>query len=410
MAAAGPPPLAGIKVLEFAGLAPGPFCGMLLADAGASVLRIDRAPRGGSSSSGSTPQDWLTRHKASLAVDLKSPRGIRLVRALVARGADVLIDPFRPGVLERLGLGPDDLLPLNPRLVYGRLTGYRRDGRYRDMAGHDINYLAVSGALSLLGRDAEIPHPPVNLLADFAGGGATLFQGVLLALLSRASTGRGQVVEANMVDGASYLATFPRFMLKTPLGALGRGRNLLDGGCPYYDTYATKDEGRYVSVGALEPQFFAALLRGLHLEGQGWESRRYDPDEWPALRRVLADVFRTKTRTEWERVFDGTDACVAPILEYGELETDPAREGDQRPAVTLRGTPCLAVKQQGDAPGDPAIYGQGRGVPGDGYEGAALAPGEGAEDVLRGWFGWAKGKDYNVSDGAFELVNSDSKL
>lgn len=379
---------------------------MLLADAGASVLRIDRAAHGGAPA---PTQDLLTRHKASLAVDLKSPRGVALVRALVAAGADVLVDPFRPGVLEKLGLGPRELLALNPRLVYARLTGFRRDGRYRDMAGHDINYLAVSGALGLLGRETDTPHPPTNLLADFAGGGATLFQGILLALLARQGSGQGQVVEANMVDGASYLATFPRLMLKTGLGARGRGRNLLDGGCPYYETYATKD-GRYMSVGALEPQFFAALMAGLGLAGQGWEERRYDPDEWPALRRVFEDAFRGRTRSEWEAVFDGTDACCAPVLDYAELETDPAREGDQRPAVTLRRTPCLAVKQQGDAPGDAATYGQGRGVPGDGYEGAALTPGHGGEEVLGQWLGWTRGKEYDVSDGGFVLTKAESKL
>ncbi|PNY25663.1 Isopenicillin N epimerase component 2 [Tolypocladium capitatum] len=419
--ATGPPPLTGIKVLEFAGLAPGalhlhlascpgstdtvipaPFAGMLLADAGASVLRIDRAAP-------SPTQDVLTRRKASIAVDLKAPRGVALVRALVAAGADVLVDPFRPGVLEKLGLGPRELLALNPRLVYARLTGFRRDGKYRDMAGHDINYLAVSGALSMLGRATDTPHPPLNLLADMAGGGATLFQGILLALLARQTSGRGQVVEANMVDGASYLATFPRLMLKTSQGARGRGRNILDGGCPFYDTYATKD-GRYVSVAALEPQFFAALMTGLGLAGQGWDERRHDPAEWPALRRVFEDVFARRTRGEWEAVFDGTDACCVPVLDYAELETDPAREGDQRPAVTLRQTPCLAVKQQGDAPGDAATYGQGRGVPGDGYEGAALAPGQGGEEVLRQWLSWTKGKEYDVSDGGFVLTKAESRL
>ncbi|KYK58648.1 alpha-methylacyl-CoA racemase [Drechmeria coniospora] len=405
--ATGPPPLRGIKVVEFAGLAPGPFAGLLLADAGATVLRIDRPPADVVSP---PAQDMLTRHKASVAVDIKSPRGAALIRELVARDVDVLIDPFRPGVLEKAGLGPDVLLERNPRLIYGRLTGFRRDGRYRDMAGHDINYLAVSGALGLLGREADTPHPPANLLADFAGGGATLFQAILLALLSRQTTGRGQVVEANMVDGASYLATFPRLLLKTPLGSRGRGRNLLDGGCPYYDTYATKD-GKYMSVGALEPPFFDALVNGLGLGGRGWEHRRYDPDEWPELRRAFVDAFRRKTRTEWELVFDGTDACCLPVLDYHELETDPAREGDQRPAVTLRKTPCLAIKRLGhDAPGDPATYGQGPGVEGDGYTGAALAPGDGAEAVLASWLGWTRGREYVVSGGAFALNKAAPRL
>ncbi|CCF33087.1 CoA-transferase family III, partial [Colletotrichum higginsianum] len=330
----GSPPLTGLKVLEFAGLAPGPFAGMLLADAGASVLRIDRAVTG--SRTPLPTEDMLARHKASVAVDLKSPAGLALVKRLAAE-ADVLIDPFRPGVLEKLGLGPDVLTRTNRGLVYARMTGFRRDGRYRDMAGHDINYLAVSGALSLLGREGEKPHPPWNILADFAGGGAVLFQGILMALLARAGNGgTGQVVEANMVDGSSYLATFPRFALKNPLGDNGRGRNMLDGGCPYYDTYETRD-GKYVAIGALEPQFFAALVEGLGLAGKGWEENRFDRGRWGELRGLFTEIFKSRTRSEWEEVFDGTDACCTPVLEYHELETDAGREGDQRAAVAVVG-------------------------------------------------------------------------
>ncbi|KAF4509601.1 hypothetical protein G6O67_003757 [Ophiocordyceps sinensis] len=430
----GPPPLAGIKVLEFAGLAPGPYAGMLLADAGASVLRVDRP--------GTAPTaDPLTRRKASIAVDVggAGSRGAALVRELVrAAGVDVLIDPFRPGVLERLGLGPDALLRLNPRLVYARLTGFRRDGRYRDMAGHDINYLAVSGALAMLGRARDTPHAPMNLLADFAGGGATLVQGVLLALLARHASGRGQVVEANMVDGSAHLATFPRLLLPTPLGDRGRGRNLLDGACPYYDTYETSD-GRYMSVGALEPRFFRRLVDGLALadDDAAREDRRRDPRHWPALRRRIADAFRRRTRAEWERVFDGSDACCLPVLDYAELRADPSREGDQRPAVALRRTPCLAIARpaprsgpadpadpavlgqgpadpadpadpavlgQGPAdPADPAVLGQGPGAPGDGYDADLLAPGQGADRVLESWLGWKRGIDYHVGPRGFVL-------
>ncbi|KAH6987476.1 CoA-transferase family III domain-containing protein [Ilyonectria sp. MPI-CAGE-AT-0026] len=408
---AGPPPLQGIKVLEFAGLAPGPFAGMLLADAGASVLRIDRAQNGASHQigGGALPtEDMLARHKASIAVDLKAPRGIALIKRLVAK-ADVIIDPFRPGVLEKLGLGPDVLCAINPRLIYGRMTGFRRDGKYAAMAGHDINYLAVSGALGLLGREDEKPHPPWNIFADFAGGGAVLFQGVLLAVVARQTSGRGQVVEANMVDGSSYLATFPRMALKTSIGDKGRGNNLLDGGCPWYDTYETAD-GKYMAVGALEPQFFAALMKGLGLSGQGWEEGRSDVTRWPAFRLLLADIFRSKTRTQWETIFDGTDACCTPVLEYPELECQPGREGDQRPVVTLRETPCLAVKQ-GAALVDAAQYGQGSGVAGDGYEGQPLAPGSGGEGVLRDWVGWQSGREYEVKGGGLVLKDGDtSKL
>ncbi|KAK7403297.1 hypothetical protein QQX98_010922 [Neonectria punicea] len=408
---AGPPPLRGIKVLEFAGLAPGPFAGMLLADAGASILRIDRAQPGGSHQFGSAAlptEDMLARHKASIAVDLKAPRGVALIKRLVA-AADVLIDPFRPGVLEKLGLGPDVLCAVNPRLIYGRMTGFRRDGRYAAMAGHDINYLAVSGALGLLGRDGEKPHPPWNILADFAGGGAVLFQGVLLAVVARQASGRGQVVEANMVDGSSYLASFPRMALKTSLGDRGRGNNLLDGGCPWYDTYETAD-GKYMAIGALEPQFFAVLVKGLGLAGQGWEENRGDTARWPAFRRLLETTFRGKTRAEWEAEFDGTDACCTPVLEYAELERQTGREGDQRPAVTLRETPCLAVKR-GAALVDAAQYGQGGGVEGDGYEGLPLAPGAGGEGVLRDWAGWQSGREYEVKAGGLVLKDGEaSKL
>ncbi|OTA67405.1 alpha-methylacyl-CoA racemase [Hypoxylon sp. EC38] len=390
----GPPPLQGLKVLEFAGLAPGPFAGLLLADAGAKVLRIDRYTPG---IPASTP-DMLTRHKSSIAVDLKSPDGVRLIQNL-AKKADIIIDPFRPGVLEKLGLGPEILCSINPRLIYGRMTGFRRDGRYALMPGHDINYLAVCGVLSLLGRSGEKPHPPLNILADFAGGGATLFQGILLAVISREKTGKGQVVEANMVDGAGYLATFPRQTLKTPVGDHPRGENLLDGGCPYYDTYETKD-GKYMAVGALEPQFYATLINGLGLGNQNWEKRRLDRDTWPEMKREFEEIFKSKTRSEWEKIFDGTDACCTPVLEYSELETNVDREGDQRPAVTLRETPCLAISEKA---ADPSIHGQGSGVPGGGYVGQVLSPGEGGEDALSNWFGWTKGKDFYIENGSVVL-------
>lgn len=391
---------------------------MLLADSGASVLRIDRAvsTKGSGNSEPPPTDDMLARHKSSITVDLKSPRGVALVRRL-ASSADVLIDPFRPGVLERLGLGPDDLLPLNRGLVYARMTGFRRDGRYRDMAGHDINYLAVSGALDLLGREGERPHAPWNILGDFAGGGASLFQGILLALLARGSGsgGKGQVVEANMVDGASYLATFPRMALHTPLTARpgGRGRNLLDGGAPFYDTYETKD-GLHVAVGALEPRFFARLLAGLGLTGLGWEKRRDDPRTWAELRGLLEKTFRSKTRAEWEAVFDGTDACCVPVLSYSELEKSSSsaggsggegkREGDQRPPVALSETPMLA-QARGVDPADAPVRGQGAGVEGDGYRPTLLRPGRGGEAVLADWLGWRRGEDYVVEGGGGLALN-----
>lgn len=363
-------------------------------------MRIDRAVPGKThtvESEAPPTGDLLTRHKSSIAVDLKSPAGIALVKEL-AKSSDIIIDPFRPGVLEKLGLGPDVLCAANPRLVYGRMAGFRRDGKYAAMAGHDINYLAVSGALSMLGRRGEKPHPPWNILADFAGGGAMLFQGILLAIISREKTGRGQVVEANMVDGASYLATFPRQALKTPMGSEPRGENVLDGGCPYYDTYETKD-GKYVAVGALESQFYAVLIRGLGLSDD-LNQTRLDRDSWPAMTKQFEAVFKSKTRSEWEEVFDGTDACVTPVLDYPELENNPDREGDQRPNVTLRDTPMLAVHQKA---ADPVVQGQGDGWPGSGYEGQSLLPGQGGEEALRSWFGLDREMDYGVQNGGLVL-------
>jgi len=264
------------------------------------------------------------------------------------------------------------------------------------MAGHDINYIAVSGALSLLGRKEEKPLPPANILGDFAGGGATLFQGILLALIAREKSGKGQVVEANMVDGSAYLVTFPRLAKKTPTWNRPRGENVLDGACPYYDTYETKD-GKFMAVGALEPQFFALLLKGLGLAGRGIEKTGEDRRTWPGLKETFTRLFKEKTRSEWEVVFDGTDACCTPVLEYDELENDPSREGDQRPSVTLRETPALAVSK-GPNNRDPST-GQGPGVKGDGYTGSALYAGQGGEETLKLWLDWTRGRDFNVENG-----------
>ncbi|APA12567.1 hypothetical protein SS1G_03793 [Sclerotinia sclerotiorum 1980 UF-70] len=402
----GPPPLTGIRVLEFAGLAPGPFAGLLLADYGASVLRIDRAIPNLTHTSSIPPPtaDLLTRHKSSIAVDLKSSAGISFIKSLVAH-CDVIIDPFRPGVLEKLGLSPDVLLQLNPRLILARMTGFRRDGKYKDMAGHDINYIAVSGALSLLGRKHEKPLPPANILGDFAGGGAALFQGILLALLAREKSGKGQVVEANMVDGSAYLVSFPRMLRKTPMWNKPRGENTLDSGSPYYDTYKTKD-GKYMAVGALEPQFFKELIKGLGLEGTGIEKTREDRKTWPEMRKTFTRLFKAKIRSEWEAIFDGTDACCTPVLDYDELENDPSREGDQRPMVTLRKTPSLAMSTNSNQ--DPSI-GQGPGVEGGSYTGKPLYPGEGGEKTLNQWLGWKRGESYDVVNGGL-IGKKHSKL
>lgn len=358
---------------------PGPFCGLLLANWGASVVRIDRpGPSGGSS-------DLLTSHKASIALDLKSPSSVAVFLSLIPT-TDVLIDPFRPGVLEKLGLDPETvLLKRNPRLIVVRLTGFRRDGKYSKMAGHDINYLAVSGVLNMLGAKGQPPLAPGNVLADFAGGGHAAFTGVLLALIHRATSGKGQVVESNMVDGVSYLGTFPRLLTKLPMWEGERGTNTLDGGAPYYGCYECKDAGRYMSVGALEPQFWRELLKGLQLTEQdavpGKGLDRLDKRAWPYMRELFTRKFKEKTRAEWEAVFDGTDACVAPVLSHAEME---AQGYDQRPIVGLTGSPARKV----DMP----------------WDGKPLASGEGGEEVLEKWMSWRKGRDFNVSaKGAFEI-------
>jgi len=305
------PALDGIRVIEMAGLAPAPYCGMILADHGADVVRVDRV--------GSKSPDLLSRGKRSVGVNLKDPAGIETVLRLVEK-ADVLLEPFRPGVMERLGLGPDVACGRNSKLVYARLTGYGQTGPYASMAGHDIDYIAISGALSLIGRKGERPLAPVNLLGDFAGGGMLCALGILLALVERARSGKGQVVDAAMVDGAAHIASF-LFKFRTAGFWQPRGTNLLDSGAFFYDTYETKD-GRYVALGAIEPQFYAALLDGLGLD-PATLPKQNDQSEWEAMRARFAEIFRSKTRDEWAAIFDGTDACVAPVLEMGEVQEHP---------------------------------------------------------------------------------------
>ncbi|WP_214107702.1 CaiB/BaiF CoA transferase family protein [Acrocarpospora catenulata] len=304
-------PLTGIRVLELAGLAPGPFAGMMLADHGAEVLRVERI--GGQGPGAQT----LDRGKHTIGLDLKSPAGVAAFKEL-ARHADVVIEVFRPGVAERLGIGPEDLLAVNERLIYGRLTGWGQDGPLARTAGHDLDYIALSGALSTLGRAGEKPTPPINVLGDFAGGGLLLAYGVLLALLERATTGRGRVIDAAMVDGAALL--FAMFYPAVQHGFwTERGTNLLDTGAPMYDTYATKD-GKYLAVGALEDQFWAELLTRLDLTGL---PSRDDTANWPEIRDRLTAAFLTRTRAEWEEVFEGSDACVTPVLEMTEAPRHP---------------------------------------------------------------------------------------
>jgi alpha-methylacyl-CoA racemase len=336
-------PLQGVRVVEFAGLGPGPFCGMLLADLGADVVRVDRrGSRGGLLGTLGGPP-LMDRGKRSIALDLKDPADLDVVRAL-ARRSDVLLEGFRPGVMERLGLGPDELLAANPALVYGRMTGWGQTGPLASNAGHDIGYIALTGALGATGRPDERPAPPMNLLGDFGGGGVFLALGALAALVSARSTGRGQVVDAAIVDGTAVLTTMIHGMLAGGSWLDRRGVNLLDTGAPFYDVYRCAD-GEFVAVGALEEQFYAALLEGLQLAGDESLPDRTDPRQWPVLRERFTETFASRTRAEWWAVFQGTDACVAPVWSLREATQDAhnrAREvfvevdGVVQPAVAPR--------------------------------------------------------------------------
>jgi alpha-methylacyl-CoA racemase len=313
-------PLAGVRVIEVAGIGPGPFAGMMLADMGADVIRVDRAQsvRGGDPEH--PPLDLLARGRRSVGIDLKNPAGAETVLRMV-EGSDALIEGFRPGVAERLGIGPKECLERNPALVYGRMTGWGQEGPYAGMAGHDINYIALSGTLHPIGRAGGPPVPPLNLVGDFGGGGMLLAFGVVCALLEAANSGEGQVVDAAMVDGAAVLATMFHGIRAAGLWTEERGTNMLDTGAHFYDVYETAD-GRYVSVGSIEPQFYAELLRITGLDKEDVPGQM-DRAQWPALKARLAEVFRTRTRDEWCEAMDGTDVCFAPVLSMSEAPGHP---------------------------------------------------------------------------------------
>ncbi|XP_048360122.1 alpha-methylacyl-CoA racemase [Sphaerodactylus townsendi] len=306
--------LRGVRVLELAGLAPAPLCGQILADFGAQVVRVDRFSRPAMTA------DVQGRGKRSLALDLKQPRGAETLTRLCLR-ADVLIEPFRPGVMENLNLGPDVLLKNNPKLIYARLTGFGSSGAYSKMAGHDINYLAVSGVLSRLGRKDENPYAPVNLLADFAGGGVMCALGIIIALYERTKSGKGQVIDASMVEGAAYLSSFLWKSQNLGLWNRPRGENLLDSGAPFYETYETSD-GKFMAVGAIEPQFYKQLISGLGLDSHKLPDQ-YDFSGWPEMKKKFADLFSKKTQAEWCGIFDNTDACVTPVLSFDDVALHP---------------------------------------------------------------------------------------
>jgi alpha-methylacyl-CoA racemase len=305
-------PLQGVRVIEIASLAPAPFGCMILSDLGADVIQVDRVGRAARPMVATDP---LRRGRRSVGLNLKDPEGLGALLRL-ADSADVLVEGFRPGVAERLGFGPDVCLRRNPRLIFARMTGWGQQGPLADSAGHDIDYIAVSGALGPIGRAGERPVPPLNLVGDFGGGGMLLAVGVLAALVERAGSGRGQVVDAAMVDGSALLTTFVYGMRAAGMWRDERGTNLLDGGAPFYDTYETAD-GRHVAVGALEPQFYAELLNRLGLDGEDLPPQM-DVAGWPVLRARFAEVFKKRTRDEWAAEFEGTDACVAAVLTPGE--------------------------------------------------------------------------------------------
>jgi alpha-methylacyl-CoA racemase len=315
-----PGPLDGIRIVEFAGIGPGPFCGMMLADHGAEVIRIDRASGSRGGSQPVTSKDVLARGRKSIAIDLKSDEGVALARKIAA-SADGIIEGFRPGVMERLGLGPEQLLKDNPKLVYGRMTGWGQTGPYAPYAGHDINYIALSGALHAIGRAGEKPVPPLNLVGDFGGGGMLLAFGIACALIEAQRSGKGQVVDAAMVDGSALLMAMFFGFRASGLQSEERGTNLLDGGAHFYDTYETKD-GQHVAVGALEPQFYAELLSKLGIDA-GSLPPQMERAHWPALKQKLAETFKQKTRAEWCALLEGSDACFAPVLSIGEAAAHP---------------------------------------------------------------------------------------
>jgi alpha-methylacyl-CoA racemase len=352
-------PLQGIRVLEFAGIGPGPFCALLLGDLGAEVLRIDRSESVPSTPPARRSWDLLGRDRRSVAIDLKSPEGVQVALRLIER-SDALIEGYRPGVMERLGLGPEPCLARNPRLVYGRMTGWGQDGPLANAAGHDINYIALAGALHGIGRKGEAPVPPLNLVGDFGGGGMLLALGVAAALIERQRSGQGQVVDAAMVDGAALLMTLFHGMRQAGLWREERGTNMLDGGAPYYDVYETSD-GCHVAIGAIEPKFYAELLRRTGLSGEPLPTQN-DRARWPELRERMQALFRQRTRDEWCALLEGSDACFAPVLTMAEAPEHPqsrARQSFARidgivqpaPAPRFSRTPC-ALPDPPPVPGE----------------------------------------------------------
>jgi alpha-methylacyl-CoA racemase len=312
-------PLSGVKIVELAGIGPGPFAGMLLSDMGADIVRVDRAQQVNPATFDKPNLEPLYRGRRSIGVDLKNPEGVELVLRLVEQ-ADALIEGYRPGVTERLGLGPDACLARNPELVYGRMTGWGQDGPMAQAAGHDINYIGLAGALAHFGREGGKPTPPINLVGDFGGGGMFMAFGVVCGILEARGSGKGQVLDVAMVDGSAILMTMMWGLKQIGFWDEELGVNVLDTGAPFYDTYETAD-GKFVALGSLEPQFYAELLQRLGLADDGLPAQM-DRTGWHTLRERFTKVFKSKTRDEWDDILRGSDACYAPVLTMSEAAND----------------------------------------------------------------------------------------
>jgi len=335
-------PLTGFKVIELAGIGPAPMCAMMLSDMGAEVVRVDRLTNSGLGISMPKKFNFLGRGRKSIAIDLKNPDGIEALLKLID-GADAVLEGFRPGVMERLGMGPDVCMARNPKLVYARVTGWGQEGPYAQMAGHDINYISLAGVLAPITRGGGTPVPPLNLVGDFGGGGMLMAFGVACALVETARSGKGQVVDCAMVDGAAVLMQMMYGMRATGFWSDERGTNLLDGGAHFYDTFETSD-GKYVSIGSIEPQFYAELIEKAGLAGEELP-RQHDRSQWPVLKPRFVALFKKKTRDEWCEIMEGTDICFAPVLSMAEAplhphnlhrETFVEREGLLQPAPAPR--------------------------------------------------------------------------
>jgi len=367
-----PGPLNGLRILELAGIGPGPFCAMMLADLGAEVIRIDRKAPGFLGGGGTI----VDRGRRSLALDIKQPDATAIVLDLV-ESSDALIEGFRPGVMERLGLGPDVCLARNPRLVYGRMTGWGQTGPLAQAAGHDLNYIAITGALCAMGHADRPPTPPLHLLGDIGGGGMMLALGIVSAVFEARQSGQGQVVDAAICDGVSTLATAYHGMLASGKWTLDRQANMLDGGAPFYGCYACAD-GKFISVGAIEPQFYALLLERCGLDDPDFQAQ-WDRAAWPALRGKLERLFATRTRQQWCELLEGSDACFAPVLDFEEARAHPhhrARNSFQETDGIVHPAPAPRFSRTQGAPGPVTRAGQ--------HTDALLAElGHSADDIVR---------------------------